>query len=145
MSDDDMAEVLTALGLVQAGEADARTVLMDLWAASPQASAARRCTLAHFLADTETDVAAELGWDRIALEAATGDASGDEDAVTQQLETFLPSLHLNIADALRRIGDPDLARFHARAGLRRAQALPADGYGATVRTALERLLTGEPS
>lgn len=140
MSDDDMAEVLTALGRLQAGDADARPVLMALWVSAPQASPVRRCTLAHFLADMETEVAAELAWDRIALEAATGSGSGDGDAVTAQLETFLPSLHLNVGDALRRMGNAGLARFHAQAGLRRAHALPADGYGAAVRAALERLL-----
>lgn len=140
MRDDDMAEVLTALGRLQAGAPDARSALMALWASAPQASAVRRCTLAHFLADTETEVAAELAWDRIALEAATGNAAGDGDAVTPELETFLPSLHLNLGDAFRRMGNPDLARFHALAGLQRAHALPADGYGGAVRAALERLL-----
>lgn len=140
MNTDDMAEVLTALTRLQAGGADARSVLMDLWESAPDASPERRCTLAHFLADTEANIADELCWDRIALKAATGHASDDADAVTQQLATFLPSLHLNIGDALRRAGDAGLARFHAQAGLGRAHALPDDGYGRTVRAALEKLL-----
>lgn len=140
MNDDDMADVMSALARLQSGEADARPLLMDLWASAPQASATRRCTLAHLLADMETDVAAELRCDRIALEAATGHASGDMDAVTQPLAAFLPSLHLNVGDALRRVGDPVSARFHAQAGLDRARTLPADDYAGTVRAGLERLL-----
>ncbi|WP_296595483.1 hypothetical protein [Phenylobacterium sp.] len=140
MNDNDMADVMAALARLQSGDVEARLELMDLWTSAPQASATRRCTLAHFLADTETNPAAELRWDRIALEAATGDASGDADAVTQPLAAFLPSLHLNVGDALRRVGDPELARFHAQAGLGRARNLPADGYGEAVRAALERLL-----
>lgn len=101
----------------------------------------QRCTIAHFLADTEEEVGAELAWDLLALEAATGcDRQGDVDAPSPELGSFLPSLHLNVGDAYRRLGDIDRARDHARFGLGRTAALPSGGYGDMVRTGLDRLL-----
>lgn len=136
----DMEEVMAAVARLQAGDPDARTMLLSLWTADPGASSTRLCTLAHFLADTETTVAAELAWDRLALEAATGHSDGDHEAVTRSLQGFLPSLHLNLGDCLRRMGDLSAALFHAQAGLGRAHALSEEGYGRVVRGALERLL-----
>ena len=50
-----------------------REALLQLWEKYSATGARHQiCGIAHFLADTETDVALELEWDLRALEAATG-------------------------------------------------------------------------
>jgi hypothetical protein len=143
-----MAEVMRAVGVLQSGNrAQARELLLDLWdRVEASSDPLQRCTVAHFLADTEDDPGRELAWDLRALEAATGGArEGDHDAITPNLAAFLPSLHLNAGDAYRRLGNTSQAQVHAEAGLRRAHVLADEGYGGTVKAALERLqsrLTG---
>jgi hypothetical protein len=135
--------VAAAIELVHAGDRQhAHRHLTSLWDSLDHTTApADRCTLAHFIADLQDDIHAELAWDLRALAAATGTSNAeDRAAVTPQLDAFLPSLHLNAGDAYRRIGDLKLARHHARIGLSRAAALPNDGYGEMVRTGLRRLL-----
>ena len=103
-------------------------------------AAATLHTFAHFLADTEEEARAELAWDLLALEAATGDRGAeDREAMAPGLASFLPSLHLNVGDAYRRTGERDLARDHAVIGLRQSAALADYGYGAVIKAGLERL------
>lgn len=140
---DDMAAIMGAAATLQAGDRSAaRAALLDLWSElGEQGTPMQRCTIAHFLADTEEEVSAELAWDLLALEAATGcDRQGDDDALSPELGSFLPSLHLNVGDAYRRLGDMNRARDHARFGLARAAALSSGGYGDMVRKGLDRLL-----
>lgn len=140
----DMGEILEAIATLQGGDrATGRSELLRLWNLLGDAGTPRqRCTMAHFLADSEDDVAAELAWDLIALEAATGTREvGDADALSPDLASFLPSLHLNVGDAYRRLGDHERALAHADLGLGRAAALPSDGYGDVIRAGLERLRT----
>ena len=69
---------MAAVAVTQSGDhAEGRRQLLRLWNEpglinSPQ----QRCIVAHFLADTEKDVTAELTWDLLALEAATGEREG---------------------------------------------------------------------
>lgn len=132
------AEVMHAVELLQGGDrAAARAKLLELWDRLGDGCAPRlRSTLAHFLADTEEEPELELEWDLLALEAATRvDGSGQ----APELQDFLPSLHLNVGDAYRRVGNPGMARHHAELGLRHSDVLPDEGYGATVKEALRRL------
>ncbi|CAM5283259.1 hypothetical protein ATER59S_00430 [Aquamicrobium terrae] len=100
----------------------------------------QRCTIAHFLADTEVDAAAELTWDLLALKCATGfDDDQDRDTIDPALASFLPSLHLNVGDAYRRLGERDRALKHVDKGLNWITRLHHDGYGSLVRMGLERL------
>ena len=150
MSEDtsDMKEIMEAIGTLQRGDrATARSTLLRLWGELGETgTTTQRCTMAHFLADTEEEVESELAWDVIALEAATGKERGaDDDALAPDLASFLPSLHLNVGDAYRRLGNYEQALAHAEFGLARTAVLPAGGYGDMVRTGLERLkerLTG---
>ena len=130
-----------AISLVQEGNgAAARILLLEIWETAA-GDPSRQCIVAHFLADTEAEVERELEWDLLALHAATGGGPGDNgDPATEGIAAFLPSLHLNVGDGYLRTGNRSLAALHARHGLARADALPLDGYGETVRTALERLL-----
>ena len=142
-SPDGMEDITHAIGILQSGDQTrGRQLLLQLWGQWKNKDAPReRCTIAHFLADTEDTVGAELQWDLIALDAATG--AGDEtdnEAIIPELEAFLPSLHLNVGDAHRRLGELHLARFHTEAGLRRATVLGDDHYASMIKTGLVRLL-----
>ncbi|MGW2027256.1 hypothetical protein ACWCPC_34855, partial [Streptomyces decoyicus] len=70
--------VLTRIGqaimLHRAGDREeARNRLSELWhEIGPQGDAFHRCTLAHYMADTQDDPRDELDWDLRALEAAEG-------------------------------------------------------------------------
>ncbi len=134
-----MDPIMQAVATLQNGDrAGARSALLRLW--DEGGSPLQRCTIAHFLADTEEDAAAELEWDLRALEAATGARDQeDRDAVEPALAGFLPSLHLNVGDAYRRMGQHEFAARHADNGIRRSAALGDDGYGDMVKGGLERL------
>jgi len=137
-----MDRIMAAVSDLQSGmRVEARAALLTLWdQIEESAGPLEKCTIAHFLADTEDDVDAELQWDLRALEAATGyDDCADRDPVAPDLATFLPSLHLNVGDAYRRLGDGDRAQRHAENGLRRAVALADDGYANTIKAGLDRL------
>jgi hypothetical protein len=97
--------------------------------------------LAHSMADVQDDVHQELMWDRRALAAAdrlTPERSAQA-GVTLPVAGLYPSLHLNLSDCYRRLGDLGLAREHlelARAGM---GALGDDEYGRLIRSGLDRL------
>ncbi|MGW2589743.1 hypothetical protein ACWCXC_05650 [Streptomyces sp. NPDC001515] len=105
----------------------------------------QRCTLAHYMADTQDDPGDELAWDLRALTAAeslTGPGvrrHRDAPAV----RALCPSLHLNLAADYVKLQHPAAARLH----LDRARAASAvladdrtdDGYGGGVRAAIGRL------
>jgi hypothetical protein len=132
-------EILKAVATLQAGEVTkAREQLLDLWERWRETDRAlERCTIAHFLADTERMPRDELQWDLVALEAASGSKDRSNSG---QLEGFLPSLHLNAGDAYRRLGDLERARSHAEMGLAHAGSLKDDPYANMTRTGLERLM-----
>lgn len=100
-----------------------------------------RCTLAHYLADLYESPAEALIWDVRALDAA--DALTDERAqqhhASLQVAGFYPSLYLNIADNLRRLGAFDAATEHINNADRHASALSGDAYGDTIRTAISEV------
>ena len=142
-ADETMAEIVAAVELGRGGaRAEARRRLTDLWErVGPAGDPLHRVTLAHFLADLQDDVRAELSWDEQAL-AAAGDLT-DERA--QQYDTglrvrgMLPSLHLNLADCLRRLRDVSGARQHLTQAEASVDELADDGYGRLVRTGLEHV------
>ncbi|MFE0379449.1 hypothetical protein ACFW1M_28630 [Streptomyces inhibens] len=155
--------VLTRIGqaimLHRAGDREeARNRLSALWhEIGPQGDAFHRCTLAHYMADTQDDPRDELDWDLRALEAAEGfvterpegsATAPAESAVADgpgprhplvALRAFFPSLHLNIAADYAALDRP----ADARAQLRRARASVnalADGeYRQGLRDAIDRL------
>ena len=114
--DETMAEFAAAVELGRGGaRAEARRRLTDLWArVGPDGDPLHRVSIAHFLADLQDDVRAELRWDERAL-AAAGDLT-DERAqrydAALRVRGLLPSLHLNLADCLRRLGEASGARQH---------------------------------
>ncbi|MEU1706727.1 hypothetical protein ABZ478_15145 [Streptomyces sp. NPDC005706] len=137
--------VLTRIGQVvmlhHGGDREeARRRLLLLWAEIGEDGAPlHRCTLAHYLADTQDDPADELAWDLRALSAAEeltdGRGAGDPVSVL----AFLPSLHLNLAADYARLGRGEAARSHLGRARRTAGSLSDDGYGDGVRAAISRL------
>jgi hypothetical protein len=133
---------------------EARDRLLGLWAElGEDGDPLHRCTLAHYLADTQDDPTDELAWDLRALSAAdeltdgrnseglgdsgdTGD-SGREGAIA--VRAFYPSLHLNLAADYVKLGRPDAARTHLHRARGACAVLADDGYGNGVRAAIGRL------
>ena len=99
------------------------------------------CVLAHAMADVQDDVHQELLWDQRALTAA-GSLTDDRLAgagVPMPVAALYPSLHLNLGECYRKLGDLDRARDclqQARAGI---GALGDDDYGRLIRSGLQRL------
>jgi hypothetical protein len=142
-ADATMARIGEGIGLGSSGEREAaRRLFADLWEEiGAGGDALHRCALAHSMADVQDDVREELVWDLRALEAA--DLITDERArdagVTSPGSAFYPSLHLNLGEAYRKLGDLDRARDHLRCGRAAVGALPDDGYGQMIKNGLDRL------
>jgi hypothetical protein len=140
---DVMTRIGEAVELGRTGDPeDARRRLAELWEdPEVQADPLHRCTLAHFAADLQTTVVDELAWDLRALEAADEITAerAREHHPDVDVAAFYPSLHLNLGDAYRRLGDAAGACHHlerARASLGR---LPNDGYGRMIGAGIEAL------
>ncbi|MEU5520089.1 hypothetical protein ACIQCD_29470 [Streptomyces sp. NPDC093250] len=139
--------VLTRIGQVvmlhHAGDREeARHRFLGLWAEiGEHGDPLHRCTLAHYLADTQDDLEHELAWDLRALTAAEEAAEDRPDAYgcSVAVRALYPSLHLNLADDYARLGRPDAARAHLRRARGAARTLADDRYGEGVRAAIRRL------
>ncbi len=96
--------------------------------------------LAHYLADLEDDLAAEVAWDERAL-AAYAEVGETELAAIgiPSAAGLAPSLHLNLGDGYRRQGRADDARQQLELGVLAVDALSDDGYASMIRSGLERL------
>ncbi|MEU7872351.1 hypothetical protein [Dactylosporangium sp. NPDC049140] len=93
------------------------------------------------MADVQDDVREELVWDLRAL-AAVDRLTEDRLAragVTLPVAGLRPSLHLNLADCYRRLGDLGRAREHLRLAQEGIGVLGDDDYGRLIRNGLERL------
>jgi hypothetical protein len=121
---------------------EARNRLTLLWSQTTgEGDLFHRCTIAHYLADTQNDLAAELEWDRRALAAA--DALTEDEVQWGEhrlaVRSLYPSLYLNLAAGHAKLGEVAAARRE----LRRAQdvlpSLADDEYGAGIRAAVQRL------
>lgn len=99
------------------------------------------CALAHSMADVQDDVHEELRWDLLALAAADGltDERAGRAGVTSPVTGFYPSLHLNLGECYRNLGEPDAARDHLALGLASVEHLSDDGYGQAIKRALAAL------
>ncbi|MET7569263.1 hypothetical protein ABZT04_12260 [Streptomyces sp. NPDC005492] len=117
---------------------EARDRMLGLWAELGEDGAPlHRCTLAHYLADTQDDPADELAWDLRALSAADELTDGREGA--SEVRAFYPSLHLNLAADYVKLGRSDAARTHLTRARAACAILADDGYGNGVRAAISRL------
>jgi hypothetical protein len=124
---------------------EARGRFLGLWAEiGEDGDPLHRCTLAHYMADTQDDPSDELAWDLRALSAAE-ELSDERVAEVVRHEGALavralyPSLHLNLAADYVRLDRPDAARTHIRRARGAADALGDDSYGDGIRAAIGRL------
>lgn len=131
-----MTRIGEAVELDRGGDrAAARLRLAEIWETlGPGGDPLHRCALAHHAADVQDDPAEELRWDRRALRAA--DEIGDGGLL--DVAAFYPSLHLNLADVLRRLGDVGPAGDHLERARAALGALPDDGYGRMIRGGIDR-------
>ncbi|MFC4536951.1 hypothetical protein [Sphaerisporangium dianthi] len=126
------------------GQRDAaRDLFAQIWddIGGEQGEPLHVCVLAHSMADVQDDVHQELLWDLRALAAAdrVTDDHVAQAGVTLPVAGLYPSLHLNLSECYRKLGDLDRAREHlqqARAGM---GALGDDEYGRLIKGGLERL------
>ncbi|WP_329390664.1 hypothetical protein [Streptomyces sp. NBC_01716] len=134
--------VLTRIGqaviLLHGGDREeARNRFGELWTEIGESGdPLHRCTLAHYMADTQDDPGDELAWDLRALTAAEGPALF---RASPAMRAFYPSLHLNLAADYVKLQRPDAARLHLSRARAAVNALGDDGYGNGVRTAIGRL------
>lgn len=147
--DPTMTRIIEAVQLGQTGApAQARELLTTLWdEIGPAGDALHCCTLAHHLADLQDTTEAELAWDERAL-AAVSELTAERAQrylPSLQVQAFLPSLYLNLADCHRRLGNTGPAReYLARAREHLAQ-LPDDPYGETIRAAVRDFVADDPT
>jgi hypothetical protein len=138
-----MARIGKGIELRTMGErAAARRLFSDVWAEiGPEGDALHRCALAHSMADAQDDPLEELRWDLVALEAADSvtDDHVREAGIPATIRAFYPSLHLNLGDVYRRLGDVERAADHLTLGRAAVEALPDDGYGRMITGGLDRL------
>jgi hypothetical protein len=132
--DDILARIGDAVALDYAGDRDAaHSRLATLWhEIHPDGEALHRCMLAHYMADMQADPRQELVWDLRALEAA-GSLNGST------ARDYHPSLHLNLAEDYRKLGDWSAAREHLAQARESAAALPANGYGKMIDRGIEHM------
>jgi hypothetical protein len=139
-----MDRIMAAVAVLHAGDRlGARTLFATLWEdAEVSRDPSRRCVLAHYAADAQDDLVQELVWDQRALTAAevAPNAAIAVGGAILPISAVLPSLHLNLGDVCRRSGLLDRARDHAAIARAASVVLPENGYGTTIRAAIERLV-----
>jgi hypothetical protein len=139
-----MERINVGIALVHGGQREqARRVFEGLWREiETEGEPFHRCVLAHFMADVQDDPRDELSWDLRALEAAESltDERVKAHHVSMSLSGFFPSLHLNVGEAYRKVGDSKNARKHLGEALRAVRAVDDPGdYMTTLRGAIARL------
>lgn len=137
-----MARITAVIERSRADPTASRADFAALWAnLGPDADPFHLCTLAHYAADVQADPQDELVWDLRALAAAhrVADERVKRYHPGLTIAGFFPSLHLNLAEDYRKLGDPDAARRHLAEARARLSTLSDDGYGATVRTGIDRV------
>lgn len=138
-----MTRIGQAIMLLHGGDREeARNRFGVIWSEiGEDGDALHRCTLAHYMADTQDDPGDELAWDLRALTAADG--LTDERVAQHQdalaVRAFYPSLHLNLAADYLKLHRPDAARIHLDRARDTVDVLTHDGYGGGVRAAIGRL------
>jgi hypothetical protein len=145
-----MTRIGQAIMLLHAGDREeARNRFGTIWSElGEHGDALHRCTLAHYMADTQDDPGDELAWDLRALTAAeglTGPAGGavadpaGEHRDASAVRAFFPSLHLSLAADYLKLQRLEAARLHLDRAWDAVGMLEGDGYGGAVRAAIGRM------
>jgi hypothetical protein len=93
------------------------------------------------MADVQDDPRQELAWDLRALDAAHSvtDERAAAAGATLPVQGFYPSLHLNLGEDYRKLGDVAAARRHLDLGRQAAVFLGDDPYSLMIRRGLDGL------
>ncbi|GGX99905.1 hypothetical protein [Streptomyces minutiscleroticus] len=138
-----MTRIGQAVMLHRGGDREeARSRFLELWAEiGENGDPLHRCTLAHYMADTQDDPFDELAWDLRALAAAAEltDDRAAEHHRSPAVRAFYPSLHLNLAADYAKLGRAEDAHGHLRLARGAVHTLADDDYGNGVREAIGRL------
>ncbi|MDV7085443.1 hypothetical protein GXW84_14385 [Rhodococcus sp. IEGM 248] len=142
-----MARIAQGQELAVAGDREgARRIFEEVWDAlagpgDDTPDPLHVVTLAHYMADVQTDPAEELRWDLRALHAADSltDDRARQHHSSLRVAGFYPSLHLNVAAAHHALGQSSEARHHLDRAAQSCEHLAESGYGRTIRGAVERL------
>lgn len=126
------------------GQRDAaRNLFAQIWddIGGDQGDPLHVCVLAHAMADVQDDVDQELSWDLRALAAAglLTDERVAQAGVTLPVAGLYPSLHLNLSECYRKLGDLGRAREHLQQAQAGIGALGDDEYAQLIKGGLERL------
>mgnify|MGYP005854377057 CR=1 FL=1 len=123
-----MDRITAAIGQLHAGDREGTRASFDaIWLEmGDRPDPFHVCTLSHYMADAQDDVARELEWDLRALEAAerVTDGRAKQHHASLSIKSFYPSLHLNVGDAFLRLGNLDDAEKHVRAAENALRHLP---------------------
>lgn len=114
-----MIEIDRGIMMGRTGDREgARTLFTALWTKiGEKGDPFHRCALAHSMADVQDDPHEELDWDLRALEAANSiKDDSPEKAGSGPVSGFYPSLHLNLGEAYRKVGNLEQARHHLSLG-----------------------------
>ncbi|MFI6123318.1 hypothetical protein ACIBCU_26665 [Streptomyces sp. NPDC051064] len=156
-----MTRIGQAIMLLHAGDREeARNRFGIIWSEIGERGAAlHRCTLAHYMADTQDDPGDELAWDLRALTAAegltgaavtdpgavphadpgTGPEPGGERREVTAVRALVPSLHLSLAADYLKLQRFESARVHLDRAWDAVGVLEDDGYGGGIRAAIGRM------
>jgi hypothetical protein len=134
-------DVVAAVTVSMGPEPERGLAMLDAcWSATSEDDHAQRCVLAHYLADRQVGLDAEIAWDETALQeyAHVGD---DELAAIgiPSASGLAPSLHLNLGDGYARRGDVAAARAQLASAQAAVDVLPDDGYGQMIRRGVDGL------
>ncbi|MGC5025477.1 hypothetical protein ACLQ3K_12065 [Tsukamurella sp. DT100] len=102
-----MENLMTELGAAMTGEpAERKQKLEATWARIAPGDHPARCIAAHYIADVQEELDAEVEWDEVALAESAHVSDAELQAIHPSLSVagFMPSLHLNLAEGYRRQG-----------------------------------------
>ncbi len=147
MNDPILEGVGIAIELTDREPANARAKLDTLWAmVGDDGDALHRCAIAQAMGDLCERTEDELTWDLRALDAGL---RIDDDrlqlaGIGASVEGLVSTLHANLADVYRRLGNDAKAREHVAAGNAVIASLAGDRYGRVASLALSRVTFSLP-
>src|SRR3569833_666404 len=121
----------------------ARDLFAQIWddIGGEQGDPLHVCVLAHSMADVQDDVDQELMWDLRALAAAelVTDERVAQAGVPLSVAGLYPSLHLNLSECYRKVGELGRAREHLQQARAGSGVLGDDEFGRLIKGGLEQL------
>jgi hypothetical protein len=141
--DETAAHIGQAIALGQQGRrAEARHAFAQIWAAIGNAGdPLHRCMLAHHMADVQDDMREELAWDFACLGGRGLDhwRARSRRGSHGSGARVLASLHLNLGEDYRKLGNVDRARRHLDLGRQSLAFLGSDPYSLMIKGGLDGL------